>query len=114
MIQVNAGQMAHYITIMHHAKDGTERNELGAWLSFDAVKLECWAKMETRTGSLLSGRSAETKLSKTTHKFVVRYDERITPDCWIVYDGHRYDIDYISDPDFTKHWMEIFAEEVTM
>lgn len=114
MIQVNAGDLSHYITFMYHAKDETQRNELGAWVSMDAIKLQTWAKMETRTGSLLKGRAADTLLSSTTHKFIVRYNPLITPDCWVEFEGKRFDIDYISDPDFSKHWMEVFCTEVVM
>lgn len=108
----NAGDLKHYVELWHRSSSSVV-NELGADSVADTIKLRAWAKAETRTGSLLTGRTAETKLTKTTHKFTFRYDSRITNDCWIKWDGRRFDIDYVS-PDFDKHWMEVFAEEVIM
>jgi len=107
----NPGQMRHRIEIWHTVAS-EERNELGADGVKEALLMRRWAKMESRTGSLLTGRAADTMLSKTTHKFTVRYTKEITPACWILYDGRRFNIDYVNDPDFTKQWLEIFVQEV--
>ena len=63
-----------------------------------------------QTGSLLSGRTADTTLSRTTHKIVMRYCKDITPDMWFVYDGIRYNILYIMDPYLDHERLEIFCE----
>lgn len=77
-------------------------------------KKTVWASITPKTGSLLSGRPADTLLSKTTHKVTIRksaYPE-LTPDCWLVYRNHRYDIDYILDPYMSHDYYEIFVQEV--
>lgn len=111
IIVINPGDLKHKITIWQKGPTG-ETTELGADKIEDNAFYTCWAKLESRTGSLLTGRAADTKLSKTTHKFTIRYTNKIAPDCWIIYDGRRFDIDYINDPDFSKHWLEIFVQEV--
>lgn len=69
-----------------------------------------WASVIPQTGSLLSGRAAETQLSRTTHKVVIRYRNDIKPDMWLMIGGQRYNILYILDP-FLKHVsLEIFCE----
>lgn len=109
---INPGKLSHKIEVWHYRKTG-ESNELGADEIQEELLLTRWAKLESRTGSLLTGRVADTRLSKTTHKFTVRYTNAIKPDCWILYDNRRFTIDYINDPDFSKHWLEIFVQEVS-
>ena len=77
------------------------------------------AKVEPRTGSLLSGRPAETMLSKTTHAITVRAEalKGITPDCYILWTDligqkHRFDIDYILPPTRRQAFSKIYAQEV--
>lgn len=89
-----------------------KRNEIGqkAWEN-QKVK-RAWAEVKPQTGSLLSGRAAESTLSRTTHKITVRYDARIKEDMWVVADGRRYEILYILDPYLSGEVMEIFCEVV--
>lgn len=89
-----------------------KRNELGqkAWEN-QKVKT-AWAEVKPQTGSLLSGRAAESTLSRTTHKITVRYDTRIKEDMWVIADGRRYEILYILDPYLSGEVMEIFCEVV--
>lgn len=108
---MNPGELDKRIIFFRNAENG-ETNELGANETKEEKIYECWAKLESRTGSLLTGRAADTKLSKTTHKFTIRYTKKIPPDCWIVYDNRRFDIDYINDPDFKKEKLEIFVQEI--
>lgn len=68
-----------------------------------------WANVESRTGSLLKGRTADTVLSETTHIITMRYTKKLTPDCYIMFKGKRFNIDYISDPDFTGQFLEVFC-----
>lgn len=107
----NPGGLCHRIEIWHFIKTG-KTNDIGADEVMEEILMKRWAKLESRTGSLLTGRAAETRLSKTTHKFTVRYTKAITPDCWIIYDGRRFTIDYINDPDFSRRYLEIFVQEV--
>lgn len=68
-----------------------------------------WANIESRTGSLLKGRTADTVLTDTTHVITLRYTKSIKPEHYIEYGGMRFDIDYISDPDFSRRWLEVFV-----
>lgn len=69
-----------------------------------------WCSVVPQTGSLLTGRAAETALSRTTHKIVIRYRPDIRPDMWFVVDGVIYDILYILDPYVRHEHLEIFCE----
>ena len=73
---------------------------------------DVWAEVKPQTGSLLSGRAAESTLSRTTHKITVRYDSRITLGMWFMAGGQRYEILYILDPYLTGEVLEIFCEVV--
>lgn len=87
-----------------------EKNKLGQYSIFSKRIGTAWACIIPQTGSLISGRSADTALTKTTHKIVTSYRSDITPDMWIIYNGQRYNIIYISDPYFDRQRLEIFAE----
>lgn len=69
-----------------------------------------WCGVIPQTGSLLSGRVAETQLSRTTHKVVIRYRSDVKSDMWLVIDGERYDILYVIDPYLQHERLEIFCE----
>lgn len=108
---MNTGKLNRKIIFFHNEKTG-ELNELGAEQEVERGFYECWASIEPRTGSLLSGRTADTMLSKTTHKITIRYREDIDYSCWIVYAGRRFDIDYVNDPYLDKRYLELFVQEV--
>lgn len=108
---MNIGKLSKRIEVWHSKPSGNA-NTLSADELVDEILFTKWAKLESRTGSLLTGRAAETMLSKTTHKFTVRYTDAIHYDCWIIYQGRRFDIDYVNDPDFSKRYLEIFVQEV--
>lgn len=91
-------------------KISTEKDELGQYPISPIRVCHLWAAVAPQTGSLLSGRLADTQLSKTTHKVTVRFRRDITPDMWIVIDGQRYDILYILDPYLRHETLELFCE----
>lgn len=77
-----------------------------------------WANIQPRTGSLLSGREAGTKLSKTTHAITVRSEavSNIKDDCeieWTDLNGviHKFYIDYILPPTRASKFTTIYANE---
>lgn len=90
----------------------TEKNELGQYDTVETKLKEIWAAVIPQTGSLLSGRSADTEFSQTTHKIVTRYRRDLKPDRWFVYDGQRYNILYILDPYNNHERLEIFCKVV--
>lgn len=80
---------------------------------------ECWASLEPRTGSLLMGREAGTKLSKTTHVIKVRSRilKNVTPDCYVTWKDefkqmHKFEIDYILPPAGNSIAMIYCSEEI--
>lgn len=86
------------------------KNELGQYPIIPQKFCEAWACIVPQTGSLLGGRSADTALTKTTHKVVMNYRADLTPDMWIMHGGQRYNIIYISDPYLDRQRLEVFAE----
>ena len=95
-----------------HRVKSTEKNRLGQYPVEDKLFTTVWAGVIPQTGSLLKGRTADTTLSKTTHKILTRYRKDITPDMWFMYDGVRYNILYIMDTDLNHERLEIFCEVV--
>lgn len=89
-----------------------ERNNIGQKIWNPEKIKDLWAEVKPQTGSLLSGRAAESTLSRTTHKITIRYDENVKSDMWFQYNGERYDILYILDPFLTHECLEIFCEVV--
>jgi len=97
------------VEIWHKTK-ATERDRLGQYNDIDALFDTAYAGIIPQTGSLLSGRTADTALARTTHKIVMRYRADLKPDMWIVYNNTRYDILYILNPYENNERLEIFCE----
>ena len=86
------------------------KDALGQYPQKDQLVATVWAGVVPQTGSLLSGRAAETQLTRTTHKVIIRYRKDVTADMWLMIGGARYDILYILDPYLRHEWLEIFCE----
>lgn len=78
-----------------------------------------WGKVQPRTGSLMTGRPADTMLSKTTHTITVRSETvaNMEMDCYLVWKDrnkkvHRFEIDYILPPNRTTVYATIYVQEV--
>lgn len=99
------------VEIWHRAK-ATERDRLGQRPVEDKLYTTVYASVIPQTGGLLSGRTADTTLTRTTHKIIMRYREDIRNDMWVTVDGVRYDILYIMDPNLDHERLEIFVEVV--
>lgn len=112
MKPVQTGSLRHRVTVKRLATVPDEYDEMGNDLVQEQVVGQYWASIESRTGSLLKGRTAETILTNTTHVITMRYHPAIDHACWIEYQGHRFDIDYVGDPDFQKTWMQVYVREV--
>lgn len=93
-----------------HMVTSQERDKLGQYPVEEQTVGTVWAKVTPMTGSLLTGRAAETELSQTTHKITVRWRPDLRPDMWFVVDGEIYDILYIMDPYHDHEKLEIFCE----
>lgn len=72
-----------------------------------------WASIVPQTGSLQKTQ-AETILTNTTHKIIVRYGsgKEIKENNFIMFRKKRYDIKFILNPYFKDEKLEIFTEQV--
>ena len=95
---------------IYHSVRSTTKDALGQYPIVNTLYIETYAAIIPQTGSLLTGRAADTTLSRTTHKIKLRYRNDITPDMWVVADGVRYDILYILDPNLDHERLELFCE----
>ena len=113
---MNIGELDEKIYIYGNTKS---MNRLGETEVKPILIKTVWAKVVSRTGSLLAGRPADTMLSKTTHAVTVRAKsiEGITYENWIEWTDitgvkHRLDIDYIMPPVRTSPTTTIYVQEV--
>lgn len=108
---MNSRELRNRVEVWHNVK---VENKLKKKSTEPAKKLALWAQIVPKTGSLLTGRQADTMLSQTTHVIKCRYADGkdIEPDDWIVYKGQRYDIDYILNPYMRNETLEIFCQVV--
>ena len=93
-----------------HSVRSSAKDALGQYPIVDTKYIDTFAAIIPQTGSLLTGRAADTTLSRTTHKIKLRYRNDITPDMWVMADGVRYDILYILDPNLDHERLELFCE----
>lgn len=107
---MNAGKLRGKIAVW-----GKEEyiNELKETDFRDKELMSIWAEIIPQTASLQRG-AAETILSNTTHKIIVRYGsgKGIRQDMWITFRDHRFEIKFILNPYFRNEKLEIFCEEV--
>lgn len=89
-----------------------EKNRLGQYPKEDKKLFDVWGAVLPQTGSLLNGRQADTTLCRTTHKIVLRYNDKITSANWFVYNGVRYDILYIMDSYLNSERLECYCEVI--
>lgn len=87
-----------------------QKDELGQYPIIEQTVAEVWCGVIPQTGSMLSGRQADTILTRTTHKVTIRYRDDIRPEMWLMIDGVRYDILYVLDPYVRHEVLEIFCE----
>jgi head-tail adaptor len=117
----SAGKLKHIVEIwgkvpVEDSAGNPETDKIGQAVMDKIIIGEPYAEMVPKTGSMLSGRVADTVLSKTTHMIRIRYRskyELLKPDTnWIMYKGHRFNIDYILNPYSKNEFLEIFCSEV--
>lgn len=90
----------------------TTKNRLGQYPKEEKKLFEIYAAIIPQSGGLLNNRPADTVLTRTTHKIICRYNDKIKPSDWIVYKGTRYNIIFIQDPFLNNERLEIFVEVV--
>lgn len=81
------------------------------------IKENVFADIETRAGSLLSGRPADTVMSKVTHKITYPYNNcpvRLLPDKhWITYKNVKFNIEYFLNEGLEDIEAQVFVSEDT-
>lgn len=112
---MNIGKLDEKINIYYEA---ITTNALNENQPSKALLKSIYANVEARTGSLLSGRPAETFLSKTTHAIQVRAEEvrDVHYNNWIEWTdanglNHKLDIDYILPAVRNSRLTTIYAHE---
>lgn len=90
-----------------------EKNKLGQYPKQEVKVMEVYGAILPQTGGLLNGRPADTTLTRTTHKIVIRYNKNITSANWFVYDNTRYNILYIMDSYLGHEKLECYCEVVS-
>lgn len=111
----NRGKYRHWVEIWQD-KDGDEEDELGNKITLPTKVGETFARIESRVGSLLSGRAADTVVSKTTHKITWSYynfPEVVAGVQYIMYEGKRFNIDYSLDEEFRHEELQVFCNELS-
>lgn len=86
------------------------KDELGQYPIVEQLVASVWCAVIPQAGSMLNGRQADTLLTKTTHKIIIRYRDDIRDNMWIECGGEIYSILYILNPYLERETLEIFCE----
>lgn len=118
---MNSGKFRHLIEIWGEADkvikgvdgkpDTIAKNSIGEPIKEEQKLDSVFASFESKSGSMLYGRPADTKLSKTTHKITYRYLNYpdLSDKNFIMFKGKRYEIDYVDNKDEMDEIMEVFV-----
>lgn len=107
---INAGKYAHRIEIVipkvGHDADGFPT-------TVDEPVLEAYASVRTTSGYTLI--KSGTSFEAATTNFTIRYPPttKIDRDMVVLFDGRRYEIQYLNNVDYANVELEIQAAEVT-
>ena len=107
---MNPGDLNQRIDIWSKVKS---INELGEVQYNDVKTSTIWASIVPQTGSLQKTQ-AETILTNTTHKIIVRYNsgKNIKESYFIMFREKRFDIKFILNPYFNNEFLEIFTQQI--
>ena len=73
------------------------------------IGFDDWASVETPVSGI-SSFSGVTIPDRTTHIFVIRFDDSITSENVIRWEGESYDIIRTTDPDKRNQYLELFCK----
>ena len=109
MIDMNSGKFRHYVVVLEKLPTGKKNIIDEDILEFKKIG-GFWGEFKNRTGSMLYGRNADTKLAKTTHKLTYRYLNypQLDTNQVLQIDNFLYDIEYVDDLDNRHEVMEVF------
>lgn len=108
--RVNLGSDLRHRGLLRRLGTGRARDDLDQYPAEPETVASVWCAVVPQTGSLLTGRPAETELARTTHKIILRYRPDVTEDMWVEVYGVRYDILYVLDPYHDRRTLELFCE----
>ncbi len=108
---VDCGKYNKWISILELQQSEVE-NEIGEKDNKYIPVKSMFARIESRVGSLLTGRQADTIVSKTTHKIsypFLNFPEISAQKHRIEWNGKQYSIDYVLDDDDMDEEMQVFV-----
>ena len=107
---INAGKYDHSIQI---AKPKVGHDADGFPTTVDEPVLEAYASVRTTRGYTLI--KSGTSFEAATTNFTIRYPPttKIDRDMVVLFDGRRYEIQYLNNVDYANVELEIQAREVT-
>lgn len=107
---INAGKYKHRIQIV---KPKVSHDAEGFPATVDEPVLEAWASVRTTSGYTLV--KSGTDFEAATTNFTIRYPSKtkIDRDMVVLFDGRRYEIQYLNNIDYSNTQLEVQAREVT-
>ena len=107
---INAGKYKHRIQIV---KPKVSHDAEGFPITVDEHVLEAYASVKTTSGYTLI--QSGTSFEAATTNFTIRYPfaTKIDRDMVVLFDGRRYEMQYINNIDYANVEVEIQAAEVT-
>ena len=107
---INAGKYKHRIQIV---KPRVSHDAEGFPVTVDEPVLEAWASVRTTSGYTLI--KSGTSFEAATTNFTIRYPPttKIDRDMVVLFDGRRYEIQYLNNIDYANAEVEIQGAEVT-
>lgn len=107
---INAGKYNHRIQIV---KPKVSHDAEGFPTTVDEPVLEAYANVRTTSGFTLI--KSGTSFEAATTNFTIRYplETRIDRDMVVLFDGRRYEIQYLNNVDYANVELEVQAKEVT-
>lgn len=107
---INAGKYNHRIQIV---KPKVSHDAEGFPTTVDEPVLEAYASVRTTSGYTLI--KSGTSFEAATTNFTIRYplETRIDRDMVVLFDGRRYEIQYLNNIDYANVELEVQASEVT-
>lgn len=107
---INAGKYNHRIEIV---KPKVGHDAEGFPTTVDEPVLEAYASVRTTHGYTLI--KSGTSFEAATTNFTIRYQTttKIDRDMVVLFDGRRYEIQYLNNVDYANVELEIQAKEVT-
>ena len=106
---INAGKYNHRIQIV---KPKVSHDAEGFPTTVDEPVLEAYANVRTTSGYTLI--KSGTSFEAATTNFTIRYplETRIDRDMVVLFDGRRYEVQYLNNVDYANVELEIQAKEV--